>query len=169
MTEGWKVCLDVDYRAERVVAACVGFHEWTTDAPELERTLEVEGAPAPYESGQFYRREMPYLLELLGALDITLSLLIIDGFVWLEGGRPGLGAHLSDALGGACPVIGVAKRPYAGAANAQPVLRGASSVPLFVSAIGIDLAEAVQRVTDMHGEHRVPTLLKRVDSLSRGR
>jgi deoxyribonuclease V len=167
MIEGSKVCLDVDYRAERVVAACVGFTDWSDAEAAFEFTRDTEGAPSPYESGQFYRREMPYLLKLLGELEPAVGLIIIDGFVWLDGQRPGLGAHLSHALGGACPVIGVAKRPFVGAANAVPLLRGASHVPLFVSAIGIELDIAVRGVAQMHGEHRVPTLLSRVDRLSR--
>lgn len=169
MTQGSKLCLDVDYRDDRVVTACVGFSDWSDSEPAFETTRESEGAPAPYESGQFYRREMPYLLELLAALDVSPTLLILDGFVWLDGERPGLGARLSEALRGACPVIGVAKRPFVGASRAVPVMRGSSQVPLFVSAIGIALDEAARCIAGMHGEHRVPTLLKRVDQLSPGR
>lgn len=169
MTQGSKLCLDVDYRVDRVVTACVGFDDWSDAAPAFETTRDSEGAPAPYESGQFYRREMPYLLQLLRSLELTPALLILDGFVWLDGGRAGLGAHLSEALRGTCPVIGVAKRPFAGAANVVPVLRGSSRVALFVSAIGTDLDQAARCIAGMHGDHRVPTLLKRVDQLSRGR
>jgi deoxyribonuclease V len=169
MIEGSKVCLDVDYGALRVLAACVGFADWMDAAAAFERTRDFAGAPAAYESGQFYRRELPYLLELLRSLERPVALVIIDGFVWLDGGRPGLGAHLHAALGGSCPVIGVAKRSFAGAANVIPVLRGESQVPLFISAVGLDLDEAARAVAQMHGNYRVPTLLKRVDQLSRGR
>jgi deoxyribonuclease V len=87
--------------------------------------------------------------------------------VWLGAGRPGLGAHLYQALGRRTAVVGVAKRRFHGAGDAVPILRGTSQVPLFVTAVGIDLAEAAEGVRRMHGAHRIPTLLKRVDRLSR--
>ncbi len=167
MREGFKICVDVDYRENGAVAACVGFLEWTDSVAAFETARRFAGAPADYESGQFYKREMPYVLELLRGLAAPPALLIIDGFVWLDGGRAGLGAHLAEALAGACPLIGVAKRPFHEAANATPLLRGTSQVPLFVSAIGIELEEAVRGIAQMHGAHRVPTLLRRVDQLSR--
>ena len=40
-------------------------------------------------------------------------------------------------------------------------------IPLLVSAVGMPIEEAVAGVKRMHGPHRVPTLLKRVDRLSR--
>ena len=169
MAHTQKICLDVDYGADSVVAACVGFVEWPDAAASFETTRRFEGAPNAYESGQFYRREMPYLVELVRALPAPPALIVIDGFVWLDGARPGLGAHLSHALAECCPIIGVAKRPFAGAAQATPLLRGASQDPLFISAIGVELERAVQDVASMHGPHRVPTLLRRVDQLSRGR
>jgi deoxyribonuclease V len=147
----------------------LGFGAWEDERASFERTRAFEGAPAAYEPGQFYRREMPYLLALLESLEAPPVLVIIDGFVWLDGGRPGLGAHLHEALGAECAVVGVAKRPFHEAADAAAVLRGASQVPLFVSAVGIALEEAVAGVARMHGAHRVPTLLRRVDQLSRGR
>jgi deoxyribonuclease V len=164
-----KICLDVDYGTGSVVAACVGFAEWPDAAATFETKRRFEGAPNAYESGQFYRREMPYVLELVRALPDPPALIVIDGFVWLDGARPGLGAHLSHALGDSCPIIGVAKRPFAGAAHVTPLLRGTSQAPLFISAIGVELDQAVKNVASMHGPHRVPTLLRRVDQLSRGR
>jgi deoxyribonuclease V len=167
MREGLKVCVDVDYREDCVVAAGVGFAEWGDAVAVFETTRRFVAAPADYESGQFYKREMPYLLQLLGGLEHPPALVIIDGFVWLDGGRAGLGAHLAEALVSACPVIGVAKRPFHEAANAAPLLRGTSQVPLFVSAVGVELLQAVSGIAQMHGPHRVPTLLRRVDQLSR--
>ena len=93
------------------------------------------------------------------------GIVIVDGYVWLAGGTPGLGAHLHGALG--VPMIGVAKTRYASAAGAAEVCRGESRSPLFVSAVGLELAEAVEGVRRMHGPYRVPTLLKQVDALTR--
>jgi deoxyribonuclease V len=102
---------------------------------------------------------------------------LVDGYVWLGGARPGLGARLFAALGERTPVVGVAKTAWGGTvapAIAQddphrsvPVLRGQSVKPLFVTAEGLDVAEAAARVSAMHGAHRIPTLLKEVDRLVR--
>jgi deoxyribonuclease V len=48
-----------------------------------------------------------------------------------------------------------------------PIVRGISRQPLFVTTIGTDVAAAAAAVLGMHGAHRIPTLLKRVDRLAR--
>ncbi len=50
---------------------------------------------------------------------------------------------------------------------ARSVLRGGGARALWVTSAGIDLDEAAERVRRMHGTHRLPTLLKRVDHLCR--
>ena len=65
------------------------------------------------------------------------------------------------------PVIGVAKTSFVGA-TATPVIRGASATPLYVTAIGIEQAVAAAQITAMHGPFRIPTLIKRADTLARG-
>lgn len=160
------VCVDVDYRAAEVVAACVGFHDWRDAAPALEAVTRTAGPPPAYESGAFYRRELPYLMAALAALAAPPRVVVVDGYVWLAPGRPGLGAHLHAALGGVVEVVGVAKRHFEGTA-ALPVLRGTSRQPLFVTTTGDDAAATAAAVRSMHGAHRIPTLLKRVDRLCR--
>ena len=96
-----------------------------------------------------------------------LEVVVVDGHVWLDGDRPGLGARLHETLGARAPVIGVAKNPFRGSTRCVAVLRGTSKVPLWVSAIGTDVAEAADHVRAMHGPHRIPTLLARVDRLAR--
>jgi deoxyribonuclease V len=161
------VCLDVDYRAAEVVTACIGFHDWTDAAPVFESVTHTQGAPPEYESGAFYRRELPYLVAALAALTASPRIIVVDGYVWLAPGRPGLGAHLHAALGGGSEIVGVAKRNFAGAVTAIPILRGASQQPLFVTATRADVAAVAGSVRAMHGAHRIPTLLKRVDRLAR--
>jgi deoxyribonuclease V len=182
----WITCLDVDYRPASVVAAAVSFLRWTDAAAAHEVVHTAAEPPAEYEPGQFYRRELPHLLAVLGLLPAPPRLILVDGFVWLADqpdgtAGPGLGAHLHAALsaalsaapgapgapGGPIPVVGVAKRPYRLANRAVPVLRGESQLPLWVTAVGLPLDEAVAAVTAMHGEHRIPTLLRRVDRLAR--
>jgi deoxyribonuclease V len=128
--------------------------------------MSSAGAAPEYEPGAFYLRELPYLLAMLATLDERPELVVIDGYVWLGAERPGLGAHLYEALERRVTVVGVAKRPYLGAL-AVPVLRGASKQLLYVGAAGVALEEAAEKVRTMHGIHRIPTLLKRVDRLSR--
>jgi len=159
-------CLDVDYRTDATVAACVLFREWA-EATEAAHVVE-SGPPAePYEPGQFYRRELPHLLKVLASVQEPLEALVIDGYVWLGEERPGLGAHLYEALGRRLPVIGVAKTAFHSSHLAVPVLRGQSQRPLFVTAVGMDFHAAAQCIQRMHGDSRLPTLLKRVDRLCR--
>ena len=158
-------CLDVDYRADMAVAAGLWFRGWMA---EREETQAIAGfrEVAEYQPGEFYRRELPCLLGVLRE-GPPPDIVIVDGYVSLEPGHPGLGAHLHDALDRKVPVVGVAKTAYRSASDVVEVLRGQSTSPLFVTAIGIDLAAAAAAVKRMHGEYRVPTLLRAVDQLAR--
>ncbi|MGH8715048.1 MAG: endonuclease V, partial [Casimicrobiaceae bacterium] len=109
------VCVDLDYRAAEVVTACIGFHDWADAAPSFESVTRTrtEGAPPEYESAAFYRRELPYIVSALAALTASPRIIVVDGYVWLAPGRPGLGAHLHAALGGGIEIVGVARRNFA--------------------------------------------------------
>lgn len=159
-------CVDVDYRADVAVAGCVTFQDWEADVAAGEFVAYVRNA-AEYESGQFYKRELPCLLTVLQKLDETPRAVVVDGYVWLKEGRPGLGAHLFRALAERIPVIGVAKTKFAGATDCVEVFRSASVRPLMVSAAGIPVEEAARCVRSMAGDSRIPILLKRVDRLCR--
>lgn len=159
-------CLDVDYRDAGACAAAIVFRDWSDAVATEERTVWIAEVQ-PYEPGQFFRRELPCLLAVLRTLP-PIETMIIDGYVWLEGtSKPGLGAHLYEALGGNSVVIGVAKTKFQGADGAREVLRGTSQKPLYVTAVGVPVDVAAERVRAMHGAHRIPTLLKRVDDLCR--
>ena len=158
-------CVDVDYRDTHAIAACVLFEKWTDATPAAELTARVEPI-ADYVSGEFCRRELPCILAVLKKVNTPLDAIVIDGYVWLEKQKKGLGAHLFDALDAKIPVIGVAKTRFQ-TADAAEVLRGRSSNPLFVTAIGMEFNAAVEHIRSMHGPYRVPTLLKRVDELCR--
>jgi deoxyribonuclease V len=176
-------CLDVDYRPTCVVTACVSFASWTDATPAASVAFRSEGAAEAYVPGQFFRRELPYLVDALARLAQLPEVILVDGYVWLGPGEPGLGAHLHEALARRAAVVGVAKRPYRGASMdasmsastsasmrssiSASVTRGGSATPLHVTSVGLDLATAVANVASMHGPHRVPTLLKLVDRLSR--
>jgi deoxyribonuclease V len=95
---------------------------------------------------------------------------VIDGYVWLDGaGRAGLGAYLFEAMHGRAAVVGVAKNTFRRSTHAAAVVRSGSRRPLYVTARGLPLEEAAAAVRSMHGAHRIPTLLKLVDRLSRER
>ncbi|WP_394843553.1 endonuclease V [Pendulispora brunnea] len=160
--------VDVQYENGIARAACVQFQEWTSVASAAEHVVEVAEV-APYVPGEFFKRELPPLLRVLEAAGALPTLVIVDGYVWLDtAGRPGLGAHLHEALGGRVAVVGVAKTAFRGETGAAQVLRGESAKPLLVSAVGIPLDEAADGVRRMAGDHRIPALLKRVDHLARG-
>jgi len=91
--------------------------------------------------------------------------MVVDGYV-MFGNRPGLGQHLFRSLDGKIPVIGVAKSRFKGFL-ASEVFRGGSIRPLYVTSAGMDPKKASEKIRTMHGTHRIPTLLKRVDLLAR--
>ena len=120
----------------------------------------------PYSPGQFFLRELPALRAVLAGAG-ALRLVVVDGYVDLDpDGRPGLGAHVHDEF--AVPVIGVAKSFFRAATHAVPIRRGSSDRPLFITAAGISLPEAVGLVMNMSGRFRLPDALRRVDALARG-
>lgn len=60
--------------------------------------------------GSFLLRELPRLLEVLRPFRAAVvHTIVIDGYVWLAKGRPGLGARPFEALGSSIAVVGVAK------------------------------------------------------------
>lgn len=160
------VALDVHYTGQRAFAAAVVFEDWTSPSPTRSHTCEVPEVE-PYQPGRFFLRELPCLTTALSALELSPSLVLIDGHVWLSTDKPGLGAHLWEALGRSVPVVGVAKSAWHQTEIALPILRGDSQRPLWVTAQGLDAEDAAARVRSMHGLHRIPTLLKLADSLCR--
>ncbi len=161
------LALDVDYRLDKAIAAGVLFHDWQDEVAVKELTTECDVAD-DYVSGEFYRRELPCLLKLIQQFDCTPDTIVIDGYVYLGQDRtPGLGWHLYETLDKRIAVIGVAKTAYKDTPASMAVRRGTSQRPLYVSAIGMDEAQARHCIETMHGPDRIPTLLKRVDQLCR--
>lgn len=159
--------LDVHYDeiASSALAAAVVFRNWEDEEPLREYTVCCKGI-AEYVPGQFFQRELPCLLAVLGVIQEPIQVVVIDGYVSL-GDKPGLGIHLWEALQRQKTVVGVAKTRFH-SASAFELCRGSSKAPLFVTAVGIEFAEAAAKITAMAGPYRNPKLLKSVDQLARG-
>lgn len=155
-----------DETARTARAAGVAFTRWADDRASQEWVVQVEHIE-DYQPGSFFRRELPCLRALIDPLRDIVHTVVVDGHVWLGPGRPGLGHYLYEAFDGDIAVIGIAKSRFVGG-YAREVVRGNSTRPLYVTTIGTDLDEACANLRAMHGPYRLPTLLKRVDRLSRG-
>ncbi len=159
--------VDVDYRETGAVAACVLANDWLDPVP-LREIVEPIRHVEPYVPGEFFKRELPCLLAVLQASEVVADMIVVDGYVWLGPNHPGLGAHLFTALDQKVPIIGVAKTSFHSATDAIEVFRGKESRrPLWVTAAGIDANLAAQEIRRMHGDYRLPSLIRRVDQLCR--
>lgn len=157
---------DVHYINDEATTACICFDDWT-DSVSTQDFVEITHNVAPYEPGKFYKRELPCIISLLKKHNLQPEIIIVDGYVWLDENKIGLGGHLFNELGGKIPVIGVAKSKFALHSKVKEVFRGNSKNPLYITAIGIDLDEAAENIEKMDGIFREPTLLKRADQLCR--
>lgn len=161
------LAVDVNYKTDEAFAAGVIFHDWTDEKPARELRARLKGVSS-YIPGSFYKRELPVILELLKQVQELPEVIVIDGYVWLgEDKKDGLGGHLYKVLNGKVPVIGVAKSAYKDSPEETKLYRGRSLRPLFITSAGIDNQLAKTFISQMHGQYRVPALLKRADQLSR--
>ena len=163
------LAFDTYYYDDKAKTVCLAFEQWTDDKATAIYT-EILDHIAEYVPGEFYKRELPCILSLLKTIDCSLvETIIVDGFVYLDDdNKLGLGGHLYHALDAKIPVIGVAKTNFATIVNnKRPVERGISKSPLYITAIGTDLNQAAEHIATMHGEFRLPTLLKEMDRLTK--
>lgn len=161
------VAIDVDYRKEGAKVAGVIFETWESEEIIDEYFLIIDQV-ADYAPGNFYKRELPCIMSLFKHIRYPITCIVIDGYVYLGSKKsPGLGKHLWDELNGAIPVIGVAKSSFKDTPKNTEVIRGRSTTPLYITAEGIDLEVAKTNIFHMKGNHRIPTLLKHVDTLCR--
>ena len=160
-----KLAVDAYYAGSKAKVVGVLFENFSDEKP-IKTISKVVGDVAPYESGSFYKRELPCIVSLLQDLDVRdISLIVIDGFVYLDDeGRYGLDGHLYERLERRAQIVGVAKLPFKSSCKfVREICRGRSKRPLFVSAAGTNLDEAAQLVKGMSGEFRLPSLLKILD------
>jgi len=162
------LAIDVYYKEQSAKVVGALFY-WEDQEPINVLSCDHHGV-LPYESGSFYKRELPCILTLLRQVNLDdLSAIIIDGHCFLSNDKKyGLGAYLWEAIDKKVPVIGVAKKGFYDAENVlKPVLRGESKIPLYVSTVDFDLTTAMEKVKHMHGKYRIPNILKIVDRETR--
>jgi deoxyribonuclease V len=158
---------DVHYYSDYAIAAGVVFKNWQDATPIQTYTCRIEHIK-PYISGQFYQRELPCLLALLEHVTQKPNCIIVDSFVYLDGiSQAGLGFHLYQQLDAKTPVIGVAKSAFRKTPKQTELYRGQSKKPLYITAADLSLIQAKEYIQQMHGEFRLPSLLKHVDHLCR--
>ncbi len=159
------VAVDVHYRTHFAKVVSVEFDTWNTTTPSDIHEIQIDEF-ADYIPGQFYKRELPCILEVLKLTDLDkLEAIIIDGYVILDDqGKGGLGAYLYEALNEKIPIIGIAKRSFINnQKHVRQVLRGESKNPLYITSRGIDVDEAAKRISQMQGKYRLPDLIRIMD------
>ncbi|GAL86271.1 endonuclease V [Sporocytophaga myxococcoides] len=163
------LAFDTYYFENKAKTVCLEFAEWNDKIPSNIYSEIIEDV-SEYESGAFYKRELPCILSLLKKIKVDINtIIVVDGFVFLDDEfKPGLGAHLYNALEQHIPVIGVAKTNFAQIYNLKKeVYRGESRKPLYVTSVGVQVHEASAYVQSMYGQYRIPDLLKQLDSLTK--
>lgn len=170
LPEACYLAIDVHYEGETAFVAGITFSEPTQKEPDHIYYSELE-VPGEYESGEFYKRELPCIIKLIEENNLFPSVVIIDGFTYLDSQHSvGLGARLESYFsdeGKDVGVIGVAKNSRKDTPQSWEVLRGSSAKPLYVKAAGMNDDVARKIISEMHGDFRHPTLLKLVDQLCR--
>ena len=163
------LAFDTYYFDQKAKTICLEFAEWNEDK-NFKIHSEIIDNVAEYIPGEFYKRVLPCILSLLNQIDLSqVEATVVDGFVYLNDEQKyGLGGYLYEKLNERIPIIGVAKTNFASIEkNKKALFRGDSKKPLYITAIGIDLDEAFKKVESMHGEFRMPTLLKELDRLTK--
>lgn len=103
------LAIDVAYSGTSAQVAGGIFDAW--EATDLFKQYRISlDHIMDYESGQFYKRELPCIQALLAQITEHIDMIIIDGYVHLGNEqKAGLGQYLYEALMLKVPVIGVAK------------------------------------------------------------
>lgn len=162
------LAIDV-YYLEKGAKAVGALFEWDDTAPR-QIIIEFIDEAAEYVPGEFYKRELPCIEALINKIGLDfIDVIIIDGHIYTDNnGTYGLGGKTFELINNRLPVIGVAKRPfYANKETVIEVYRGGSKNPLYVSAIGMDTAQAAEKIKTMHGGYRIPDILKKLDSVTK--
>lgn len=160
--------------------AAIAIEDWSSDTIIKSWEIDKQGIDCEYIPGQFYKRELPCLIELWNNIDEQdkkqISTIIVDGFYNIWDGRHGLGHHFYDWLcenGYSVEVVGIAKSPCRETSEfTLPVFRTEESKKckcrsaLWVNGSNME-NDYQSKVLSMDGKYRIPTMIKAVDKLSR--
>lgn len=163
------LAVDTYYFENKAKTVAISFENWN-DNIEQKVFTEIIDNISEYKSGEFYKRELPCILSIIKKINLEdYEAIIIDGYVFVDdNSKLGLGGFLYEKLNKKIPIIGVAKTDFISLTNNKiSLLRGKSKNPLFISSIGINLNEATEKIKFMSGEFRIPTLLKKLDTLTK--
>lgn len=160
------LAIDVYYIDDKAKSVGIIFEQWDDSISAIKALIiDYQDNINPYQSGQFFQRELPCILSLLSKIDLdAIATIVIDGYVYLNDGNLGLGAHLYQALNQKIPIVGVAKKIFSGNRDyVMAVSRGKSKHPLYVTAIGTSVELAAENLQLMAGKYRMPDLLSYLD------
>ena len=190
---GKKIAIDTYYYKDRAKTVGVVFNEWEDEVPEKVLISWLSSDKyGPYIPGEFYKRELPCIMHLLEQVPDILNYdaIILDGLAHLPKTDPlaepdGLGIRLEQELDKEHPdfrnnhptdpmkiygpaIIGVAKTSFKGCDSDHglaKVYRGEAKNPLYVCTTWFNMSanEAAEHIKSMHGNYRIPTLLKILD------
>ncbi|MDQ9019603.1 endonuclease V [Acinetobacter sichuanensis] len=159
--------IDVHYRETGAYAVAGLIQDWNSQEFEQCYTLHITEV-AEYIAGNFYKRELPCILQLLECIDKDFKYIVIDGYVQLGAEQQaGLGTHLWNALTHKKAIIGVAKNYYKDTPENCALYRGNSKKPLYITCKDIHLTDAKNYIAKMTGQYRIPDLIKKIDTLTR--
>ncbi|MDQ1096052.1 MULTISPECIES: endonuclease V [Chryseobacterium] len=104
---------DTYYYEEYAYTVCIAFEHWESES-ESEIYSEKIPVVSDYESGAFYKRELPCILSLLSQIPVQKGdVIIVDGYVTLgNNGKIGLGGYLYEAMHQEYPIVGIAKNRF---------------------------------------------------------
>lgn len=163
------LAFDTYYYSEKAKTVGLLFDTWEAEEP-VEVFTEILDDVSEYIPGEFYKKELPCITSLLKKTGLdNIDYIVVDGYALLDDeGKYGLGGHLYNYLEEKIPVIGVGKTNFRTVEKSKrEVFRGKSEKPLYVTAVGVDVDEASDYIKNMHGEYRMPTLLKQLDVLTK--
>jgi len=161
------LAVDVQYYDDHAIAAGVLFEDWDSTFVKQEITCRLESSQyGEYVPGEFYKRELPCIEAVIDAIGWLPGIIVIDGYVDL-GEKDGLGRHLCRAHSRMAEIVGVAKSRFVNN-DAVELTRG-DARPLYITSSGemFNNEEAAACIALMAGPYRIPTLLKRADTLAR--
>lgn len=162
------LAIDV-YYFEKMAKTVGVLFDWNDEIPKHVIVDKKDGVD-DYIPGEFYKRELPCIESLLKKIDLsTIDAIIVDGYIYIDNSlKYGLGGYLWELLDKKIPIIGVAKNSfYNNKSTVVPLFRGLSKKPLYISSVGYNLQDAVDKILTMKGEFRIPTILKTLDTFTK--